>query len=76
MHGCAPKVIPEQISDGCLGAEVLILHDGRHVVKDEATVQGIVVDGSSGDHQDDAVKCEVLHASCDTSWSCNSIHTL
>lgn len=43
-HGSAPEVMGPQIPQGCVGPEVLVVHDGTDIVEDESAIEGIAID--------------------------------
>lgn len=44
-HECAPKVVEEQVGERRVRSQILVVLDGRDVVKDESALQGVPVDG-------------------------------
>lgn len=43
MHRSTPKVIKEYVLQWRMGTKIAILLDRRNIVKDEATIKGVVV---------------------------------
>lgn len=43
MHGCSPEVIPEEIRKWGCWTKVLVVPDGRDVIKHKPTVKRIVI---------------------------------
>lgn len=42
-HGRAPEIIEEQVADRCRGPQVLVVEDGRDVIKHEAAREAVPV---------------------------------
>ena len=45
-HERSPEIIEEEVGDGRMRSQVLVVFDGRDVVEDEAALQRIPVGGS------------------------------
>lgn len=61
MHPRAPEVVGEEGGEGGLGSEVTVVPDGADVVKHEARLQGVVVDGEGGEDEDDGINPHKSH---------------